>query len=111
MTPRCLEAARPFAGQVEILDLRTIIPWDQEHVLESVHKTGKALIVHEDTYTAGFGAEIAATLASQAFTSLDAPIERLTMPDIPVPYNIGMMEAVMPSSTSIKKKIAWLLNY
>jgi 2-oxoisovalerate dehydrogenase E1 component len=111
MTQRCLAAARPFDGEVEILDLRTIIPWDQEAVLESVQKTGKVLIVHEDTITTGFGAEIAAIIASQAFTSLDAPIERLAVPDIPVPYNIRMMEAILPSTSTIQKKIAWLLNY
>lgn len=111
MTPRCLSAASAFEEDVEILDLRTIIPWDQEMVLDSVHKTGKLLIVHEDTLTAGFGAEIAAVVASQAFTSLDAPIQRLTMPDIPVPYNVNLMEAVLPTAAAIQKKIAWLLKY
>lgn len=111
MTPRCLEAARTFAGKIDILDLRTIIPWDQEMVLESVQKTGKMLIVHEDTLTAGFGAEIAAVVASQAFTWLDAPIERLAVPDIPIPYNKHMMEAVLPSITAIQTKMSWLLNY
>ena len=111
MTPRCLEAAGPYAGKIDILDLRTIIPWDQDATLESVQKTGKVLIVHEDTLTAGFGAEIAAVIASQAFTSLDAPIERLAMPDIPIPYNLHMMDAVLPSASAIQKKIIWLLNY
>lgn len=80
-----------------MLDLRTIIPWDQENVLESVQKTGKVLIVHEDTITAGFGAEISATIASEAFSYLDAPIQRLATPDIPIPYNIPMMEESLPS--------------
>jgi 2-oxoisovalerate dehydrogenase E1 component len=111
MTQRCLAAARPFDGEVEILDLRTILPWDQETALESVQKTGKVLIVHENTITVGFGAEIAAAIASQAFTSLDAPIERLAVPDIPVPYNIRMMEAILPSTASIRSKIVRLLNF
>lgn len=111
MVHRCLEAAQPFSEQAEILDLRTIIPWDQENVLESVRKTGKVLIVHEDTLTVGFGAEIAAIISNQAFTFLDAPIERIAMPDIPVPYNAGLMDAVLPSSDSIQKRIHWLLSY
>ncbi len=111
MTARCVEAAQPHTDEVEILDLRTIIPWDQEAVLESVKKTGKVLVVHEDTITAGFGAELSATIVSQAFSFLDAPIERLATPDIPIPYNIRMMETVLPSVATIRKKIDWLLHY
>lgn len=111
MVPRCLEAARPFQGRVSVIDLRTIIPWDQETVLASVRATGKALIVHEDGQTAGFAGEIIAILASQAFTDLDAPIERLAMPDIPVPFNINMMEAVMPNRARIQAKMEALLNF
>jgi 2-oxoisovalerate dehydrogenase E1 component len=111
MVPRCLEAAQPYPAQVTVLDLRTVIPWDQETVLESVRQTGKALVIHEDTLTAGFAAEIIAVIASQAFTDLDAPIERMAMPDIPVPYNHRMMEAVLPSVERIRAKIQSLLNY
>lgn len=111
MVPRCLEAAAAFAGRVRLLDLRTIIPWDQEAVLQSVQETGKVLIVHEDNLTAGFGAEIAATIVSQAFNALDAPIERLAVPDVPIPYHPALMEAVVPSVERIQVKIAWLLAY
>ena len=111
MTARCLKAAQPFAARVHLLDLRTIIPWDQEAVLESVRKTGKLLIVHEDTLTAGFGAEIAAFVAGQAFTDLDAPIQRLAAPDIPVPFNIHLMAAALPSVETIHNKIEALLAY
>ena len=111
MVPRCLQAVQPYQGQITILDLRTIIPWDQEAVLESVSKTGKVLIVHEDTLTAGFAAEIAATIASQAFTDLDAPIERLATPDAPVPYNLRMMEATLPSVEKIRDKVREMLAY
>lgn len=111
MVARCLEAAEPFEGRVFVLDLRTIIPWDQETVLDCVRHTGKALVVHEDTQTAGFAGEIIAIIASQAFTWLDAPIERLTMPDIPIPFNINMMEAMLPNVQSIRDKIDTLLRY
>jgi 2-oxoisovalerate dehydrogenase E1 component len=108
---RCLEAAASYPGRVQIIDLRSIIPWDQETVLEAVRSTGKALVVHEDTYTAGFAGEVIATIASQAFTDLDAPLERLTTPDVPIPYNLGLMEAVIPSTDRIWAKIGQLLAY
>lgn len=108
---RCLEASRDFPGQVTVLDLRTIIPWDQEQVLENVQKTGKVLIVHEDTITGGFGAEISAVIAAEAFTDLDAPIRRLATPDIPIPYNLTLMDAVIPSKERIQVKIRELLDF
>jgi len=111
MVGRCLEAAQNFPGQVDLFDLRTIIPWDQEAVLESVHHTGKALIVHEDTLTSGFGAEISAIIAEQAFNHLDAPIARLATPDVPIPYNIPMMDAVLPTAARIQERIQTLLAY
>ncbi|RPI21922.1 MAG: pyruvate dehydrogenase, partial [Chloroflexota bacterium] len=111
MVHRCLEAARDFSGRVTILDLRTIVPWDQESVLDSVRRTGKVLVVHEDTLTGGFAGEIIATIAAQAFTDLDAPIERLATPDIPIPYNVRMMDAVLPSVSKIRLKIEYLLAY
>lgn len=95
----------------DILDLRSIMPWDKEAVLESVQKTNRCLIVHEDTKTAGFGAEISAVLSQEAFTYLDAPIERLTMPDIPVPYNVDLMDAVLPTSEKIIEKVKALVAF
>ncbi len=76
MVERCVAASRDRAEDIEILDLRTIVPWDRETVLDSVRKTHRCLIVHEDTMTAGFGAEIAAVVARDAFFKLDAPVER-----------------------------------
>lgn len=111
MVHRCLAAARPFEGRVSLLDLRTIIPWDREAVLESVKTTGKVLVVHEDTYTAGFAGEIIATIADEAFTYLDAPIQRLATPDIPIPYNVTLMEAVLPGIARIREKMEALLAY
>jgi 2-oxoisovalerate dehydrogenase E1 component len=108
---RCLAASAEFPGQVTVLDLRTIIPWDKDTVFDSVQHTGKVLIVHEDTLTAGFGAEVSATIAAEAFTDLDAPIHRLATTDIPIPYNEPMMEAVIPSIERIKTKISELLAY
>lgn len=108
---RCLEAAQAYPGRVQVIDLRTIIPWDQEIVLESIRHTGKILVVHEDTWTGGFAGEIIATIASQAFTELDAPPERLTTPDMPIPYNLRLMKAVIPSVARIQQKIEQLLAY
>jgi 2-oxoisovalerate dehydrogenase E1 component len=111
MVQRCVEAAVPFAGDVEILDLRTLIPWDRAAVLESVRKTGRCLVVHEDTWTAGFGGEIAATVAQEAFVWLDAPITRLATPDCPVPYSAALMTSVIPTVELIRGKLADLLRY
>ena len=110
MLKRCELAAEGSGVQVEILDLRTLLPWDRAAVLESVRKTRRCLIVHEDTLTAGFGAELAATLSSEAFFSLDAPIERLTMPDIPSPHSPVLLNAVVPSVESITRAIRALAS-
>jgi 2-oxoisovalerate dehydrogenase E1 component len=109
MVHRALEAADRFPGDVALLDLRTIMPWDRDAVLESVRHTGKCLIVHEDTTTAGFGAEIAAVLARDAFWSLDAPVERLTVDDVPMPYHEVLLRAVLPDADRIADRIAALL--
>ncbi|HEX9707255.1 MAG TPA: transketolase C-terminal domain-containing protein [Steroidobacteraceae bacterium] len=97
MVERCEQAAAESAIDVELLDLRTLSPWDGEAVLASVAKTRRCLVVHEDTVTAGFGAEIAAMLAERAFFDLDAPIERLAMPDVPSPHSPVLLDAVVPS--------------
>jgi 2-oxoisovalerate dehydrogenase E1 component len=105
MVERCERAAAASGVDGEILDLRTLSPWDKEAVLESVRKTHRCLIVHEDNLTAGFGAEIAATVAKEAFFSLDAPIERLAMPDIPSPHSPLLLEAAVPGVESITRAI------
>ncbi|HUQ99344.1 MAG TPA: transketolase C-terminal domain-containing protein, partial [Gemmatimonadaceae bacterium] len=110
MVHRCVEAARQFDDAVELIDLRTVAPWDRACVIESVRKTGRCLIVHEDTLTAGFGAEIAATLASECFWSLDAPVERLTVEDVPMPYHQDLLNAVLPDAAKIAAKIAAVLK-
>jgi 2-oxoisovalerate dehydrogenase E1 component len=111
MVERCERAAREVGESIEVLDLRTVAPWDQAAVLASVRKTRRCLIVHEDTLTAGFGAEIAAVVAEQAFLSLDAPISRLAIPDVPTPYNLGLMNAVLPSVEGIAAKMQELIEF
>ncbi len=96
MVERCEQAAEESAIDVELLDLRTLAPWDREAVLASVARTRRCLIVHEDTITAGFGAEIAAVLAAHAFFDLDAPVERLAMPNVPSPHAPRLLDAVVP---------------
>src|SRR5918995_1241118 len=78
---------------VEVLDLRTLVPWDKKAVLGSVEKTSKALVLHEDTRTGGFGAEIVATIAEEAFEHLDAPVKRIAAPDTPVPFSPPLEKA------------------
>jgi len=111
MVHRCLEVIKDFSGRVTLLDLRTILPWDKNSVLESVYRTGKVLVVHEDTVTNGFAAEIIATINEQAFRALDAPIARIATPDIPIPYNLSLMDAVIPGINRINEGIETLLNY
>ncbi len=111
MCERSEQAVEEMGISADIIDLRTLMPWDKEACIESVKKTGRCLIVHEDNQTAGFGAEIAAVLTNQVFEYLDAPIERLTMPDIPVPYNVGLMESVLPNVKTITEKLEKLVGY
>jgi 2-oxoisovalerate dehydrogenase E1 component len=110
MVHRCTAAAESFGDAVEVIDLRTIAPWDREAVLASVKKTGRCLVVHEDNLTAGFGAEIAATLAQEAFWFLDAPVERLAPRDIPMPYHPVLLEAVLPDVSEIAASVERLLR-
>lgn len=111
MVERCERAAKLVEISADIVDLRTVSPWDKEAVLNSVKKTRRCLIVHEDNLTAGFGSEIAATLVKEAFFSLDAPIERLTTPDIPIPYNIPLMNSILPEVERIADKIVELVEF
>jgi len=110
MVERCLQAAGDSHVDAEVLDLRTLSPWDKGAVRTSVEKTRRCLIVHEDNLTAGFGAEIAATLAQESFFSLDAPIERLAMPDIPSPHSPVLLEAAVPSVAQITQAIQRLAS-
>ena len=110
MVERCLQAAADSHVDAEVLDLRTLSPWDGGAVRSSVEKTRRCLIVHEDNLTAGFGAEIAAMLAQESFFSLDAPIERLAMPDIPSPHSPLLLEAALPGVAQITRAIQRLAS-
>jgi 2-oxoisovalerate dehydrogenase E1 component beta subunit len=114
MVHTAAEAAEQLAAEdfeVEILDLRTIIPWDRERVLESVRRTSKVLVFHEDTRTGGFGAEIAATIAEEAFEHLDAPVMRLAAPDTPVPFSPALEKAFIPQVEDVAGALRKLAAY
>ncbi|MFP4526907.1 MAG: thiamine pyrophosphate-dependent enzyme [Candidatus Kapaibacterium sp.] len=103
-----LYAARELEDEgvdVEIIDLRTLIPWDREAVLESVRKTGKVVVVHEDNITGGFGGEIAATIAKEAFTYLDAPVGRIGSKDVPVGFAKEYEKAILINKEDVKNAI------
>jgi 2-oxoisovalerate dehydrogenase E1 component beta subunit len=96
---------------VEIVDLRTLIPWDREAVLRSVAKTSRLLVLHEDTRTGGFGAEIAATVAEEAFEHLDAPIARLAAPDTPVPFSPPLERRYIPQVDDVVHAVRRLAGF
>lgn len=109
------EAAKKLEDEdgvsVEIVDLRTVLPWDKAAVLESARKTSKVLVLHEDTRTGGFGAEIAATVAEEAFEDLDAPIKRLAAPDTPVPFSPALEKAFIPQVEDVAAGLRELAEY
>ena len=115
MVHHCLEAANELIDEnidVEVVDLRTVRPIDEDLVLESAKKTGKILIVHEDNKVLGVGAEISAMISENAFEFLDAPISRLAGPEVPaMPFNPPMEAVYMISSEDIKKSIKELAEY
>jgi len=116
MTHHSLQAAETVQQEdglsVEVIDLRSVSPWDKERVLESVQKTGKALIVYEDNFTGGFGAEVAATIAQKAFDYLDGPVTRVASPDVPIaPYSGILEQYVLPNPEKIAAAIRDLAAY
>jgi pyruvate/2-oxoglutarate/acetoin dehydrogenase E1 component len=114
MVHTATEAAGKLAEEgteVEVLDLRTLIPWDKKSVLESVRRTSKVLVLHEDTRTGGFGAEIAATIAEEAFEDLDGPVMRLAAPDTPVPFSPPLEKAFIPQVEDVTKALKQLTEY
>lgn len=106
------QVAQQDGIQAEVIDIRTLVPLDRETVLASFKKTGKALIVHEDNRFLGYGAEIAAILSDEAFEYMDAPIRRLTGPDVPgVPFAHPMQDFFMPNTEKIADAIRELAAY
>jgi 2-oxoisovalerate dehydrogenase E1 component beta subunit len=105
------ELERDGAGSVEVVDLRTISPFDADTVLRSVSATGRCLVVHEDNLSFGVGAEIAATVASEAFYDLDAPVRRLATPDVPAyPFAPPLEEAISIDAPRIAAALRSLLS-
>jgi 2-oxoisovalerate dehydrogenase E1 component beta subunit len=109
-----LEAAEAAAKEgigVEVLDLRTILPLDEEAILATAGKTGKVLVLHEPTRTGGPGGEIAALISERAFEYLDAPIVRMAPPDTPVPYSPPLEEFFLPNADKVGKAVRALYDY
>ena len=106
-----MAAADELGESVEVLDLRTLAPLDTEAILATARKTGKVLIAHEATQSCGVGAEVAALVAAQAFEHLDAPVRRLTAPDVPIPFSPPLEQAVLPQPDDMKEAINELLSY
>lgn len=96
---------------VEIVDVRTLLPLDEETILDSVRKTSRALVLHEASLTGGVGGEIAARIAEKAFEHLDAPVARVAAPDTPVPFSPPLEEAYLPNAQRVLEKARWLLCY
>jgi len=111
---KSLEAAEQLGAagvDVEILDLRTLLPLDDEAIEATVKKTNKVLIVHEDTRTGGLAGEIAARINERAFEWLDGPIMRVTAHDVPLPYAPTLEDFVLPQTDDIVKAARWLAAY
>jgi 2-oxoisovalerate dehydrogenase E1 component beta subunit len=96
---------------VEVVDLRSVMPWDRQAVLASARKTSKVLVLHEDTRTGGFGAEIAATISEEAFEDLDAPVKRIAAPDTPVPFSPPLEKAFIPQVEDVVTGLKELAEY
>ncbi len=111
MVHRAKSAVDETGEDIEIIDLRTIVPWDKDAVLASVRKTNRCMVLHEDTITAGFGAEITAVIMHECFAHLDAPVVRLASADVPIPYNKGMMDAVIPTIEKVASELRALIAY
>ena len=108
---KSLDAVDAVGESIEVIDLRTIVPWDKELVGESVRRTGRLLVVHEDVLTCGFGAEVAAWVAAECFEHLDAPVRRVAATDTHVPYEPTLERAVLPQVDDIAAAARDLLAY
>jgi len=113
MVQRCLETAENFASEgidIEVIDIRSLIPLDKKCIIESAKKTGKVVIVHEACQTGGYGGELSSVIVdSDAFFYLDAPVKRVGGLDVPIPYNPGLEAQVVPTVESISSAVRELL--
>jgi 2-oxoisovalerate dehydrogenase E1 component beta subunit len=103
------QAVAELDFDVEIVDLRTLCPLDRDTILASARKTGKVLVAHEATRSCGVGAEVAAIVSEEAFEDLDAPVRRLTAPDVPIPFSPSLEQRVLPGLDDMKEAIRELL--
>jgi 2-oxoisovalerate dehydrogenase E1 component len=114
-THMCLQAAEKISLEtgagIEVIDLRSLVPWDKETVIKSVKKTGKVLVVHEDKVFSGFGAEIGSTITEEAFEYLDGPVRRVGSTFTPVGFNRILEKAILPDTEKIEKAMRGLLDY
>jgi pyruvate/2-oxoglutarate/acetoin dehydrogenase E1 component len=104
-------AAEELGEDIEILDLRTLCPLDVDAILASARKTGKVLVAHEATQSCGVGAEVSALVSEHCFEDLDAPIRRLTAPDVPIPFSPPLEQAVLPQLDDMKEACRELIAY
>ena len=109
--PLAVQAAEELGEDIEVLDLRTLQPLDEDAVLASARKTGKVLVAHEATRSCGAGAEIAALVSERAFEDLDAPVRRLTTPDVPIPFSPPLEQHVLPQLDDMKEACRELIAY
>ncbi len=109
-----LEAAGKLAAEgidMEVVDLRTLVPLDRDAVIETAKKTSKVILLHEDTLTGGLGGELAGIISEHAFEHLDGPLVRVAAPDTPVPYSSPLEEAFLPNVEKVVEKARWLNSY
>jgi 2-oxoisovalerate dehydrogenase E1 component beta subunit len=114
MVHACLDVADRLekeGASIEVVDLRTLVPLDKDCFLESVRRTGRALVVHEAPLTSGFGGEVAAIIAEHAWEFLDAPVKRIGALDVPVPFSPTLEDAALPSEAKIEAAVRSLLEY
>lgn len=110
---KCLKVAEKLEKEgisVEVLDLRTLVPFDKESILKSVKKTGRAIIAHEAHLTGGFGGEIASFIADEGFKFLKAPVKRIGAKDVPIPFPSVLEDVVLPQDTDIENMIRGILK-
>jgi pyruvate/2-oxoglutarate/acetoin dehydrogenase E1 component len=109
--PLALQAVDELAQDIEVIDLRSLCPLDSETILASARKTGKVLVAHEATRSCGVGAEVSALIAAEAFEDLDAPVRRLTAPDVPIPFSPPLEQSVLPQLEDFKEACRGLIAY